>query len=53
MPRSDYEPGDLYGAQVACVLDDDEVHVLGARSHARGLVLLRPDRDVAEGSLVA
>jgi len=45
-------PGDLVGRQVVCVLDPDELLVLGVRSHAYGFVLLRPEREVEDGSIV-
>ena len=54
-----YEPGDLVGRQVVCVLGfepkriagfESEVLVLGAMSEAHGVVLLRPDRDVEDGT---
>ncbi len=53
VPRGDYAPADLYGTQVACLLEGDELHILAAHSHARGLVLLRPDREVEDGSPIA
>jgi hypothetical protein len=53
VPRGDYLPSDLEGTQVVCGRDGDELVVLAAHSHARGLVLLRPDRDVEDGSVVA
>jgi tRNA-binding EMAP/Myf-like protein len=46
-------PDELVGRQVVCALEGDELLVLGARSHSHGLVLLRPDREVEEGSLIA
>lgn len=45
-------PQELLGRQVVCVLDPDELLVLGVRSHAHGFVLLTPDREVEDGSLV-
>ena len=50
--RGSYEREDLEGAQVVVVLGDDEALVLAARSHAAGLVLLRPDREVEDGTVV-
>jgi hypothetical protein len=35
-----------------CVTAEEELLVLGAQSHARGAVLLRPDDDVEDGSAV-
>jgi tRNA-binding protein len=43
---------ELVGRQVVCVLDPDELLVLGVRSHAHGFVLLAPDREVEDGSVV-
>jgi tRNA-binding EMAP/Myf-like protein len=51
--RGSYEREDLEGAQVVVVLRGDEALVLGARSHAAGLVLLRPDREVEDGTVVS
>ena len=43
---------ELVGRQVVCVLDPDELLVLGVRSHAHGFVLLTPEREVEDGSIV-
>jgi tRNA-binding EMAP/Myf-like protein len=51
--RGSYEREELQGAQVVVVLRGDEALVLGARSHAAGLVLLRPDREVEDGTIVS
>jgi hypothetical protein len=50
--RGSYEAAELQGAQVAVALRGDEAIVLAARSHAAGAVLLRPDRDVEDGTIV-
>jgi tRNA-binding EMAP/Myf-like protein len=50
--RGSYDREELEGAQVVVALRDGEAVVLGARSHAAGLVLLRPDRDVEAGTIV-
>jgi tRNA-binding EMAP/Myf-like protein len=42
----------LVGTQVVCV-PDDELLVLGAHSHAHGFVLVRPDRQVEDGTIVS
>jgi tRNA-binding protein len=56
-----YSRDELLGRQVACVLGfepkriagfNSEVLVLGAISEEHGVVLLRPDRDVEDGSPV-
>jgi tRNA-binding EMAP/Myf-like protein len=44
---------ELIGRQVVCVTTEDELLVLAAQSHARGPVLLRPDDEVEDGSIVA
>jgi tRNA-binding EMAP/Myf-like protein len=44
---------DLVGTQVVCALSGDDALVLAARSHGRGLVLLRPEEEVEDGSPVA
>ena len=49
----EYTPEELDGTQVVCARDEDELVVLAAHSHSRGLVLLRPDRDVEDGSVVS
>ena len=57
-----YAKDELLGRQVVCVLGlepkrvagfTSEVLVLGALSSAHGVVLLRPDREVEDGSAVA
>jgi hypothetical protein len=53
VPRGEYAAADLEGKQVVCAHVGDEVLVLAAHSHAGGLVFLRPDRDVEEGTIVA
>jgi tRNA-binding protein len=44
---------ELAGRQVVCVAAEEELLVLAAQSHARGAVLLRPDDEVEDGSIVA
>jgi hypothetical protein len=43
----------LVGTQVVCALSGDDALVLAAHSHGRGLVLLRPEEEVENGSPVA
>jgi tRNA-binding EMAP/Myf-like protein len=50
--RGSYEKDDLVGAQVVVSIAEDAALVVGARSHAAGLVLLRPDREVEPGTVV-
>jgi tRNA-binding EMAP/Myf-like protein len=50
--RGSYDREELEGAQVLVSLRGDEALVLAARSDAAGLVLLRPDREVEDGTLV-
>lgn len=47
-----YAPEELEGTQVLCVRDAGEVRLAGAHSHGKGLVLLRPDREVEDGTIV-
>jgi tRNA-binding EMAP/Myf-like protein len=47
-----HEADELVGSQVVCALRGDDVIVLAARSHAHGSVLLRPERDVEDGTVV-
>jgi hypothetical protein len=51
--RGSYEREELEGAQVVLALRGDETLVLAARSHSAGLVLLRPDREVEDGTIVS
>ena len=53
VPRGEHERDELEGTQVLCARQGDEVLVVGAHSHAHGVVLLRPDREVEDGSTVA
>ena len=53
IPKSGYQPAELEGTQVVCVPRGDELLVLAAHSHASGIVLVRPDREVEDGSIVA
>ena len=48
-----YKPAELHGAQIACRFDAEGTLVLGAQSHGKGLVLLRPDREVEPGTVVS
>jgi hypothetical protein len=50
--RGAYEREDLDGTQLVVALQADEAVVLAARSHAGGVVLLRPDRAVEDGTVV-
>jgi tRNA-binding EMAP/Myf-like protein len=51
--RAAYEPEELLGTQVVVSLRDGDAVVVGARSHAGGVVLLRPERQVEDGTIVA
>ena len=52
VPRAGYEADELEGRQVVCGLRGDELLVLAGHSHAAGVVLIRPDRDVEDGTIV-
>jgi len=53
LPAPEYGKDDLLERQVVCLLEDDELVVVGVHSHAKGVVLLVPDREVENGSVVA
>ena len=53
MPAGTYDADDLVGTQVVCRREDDGAIVLGAHSHGKGAVPLRPDTDVEPGTLVS
>jgi hypothetical protein len=52
LSTGDYAPAELEGAQIVCRREAGELRVVAAQSHGKGLVLLRPDRDVEDGTLV-
>jgi tRNA-binding EMAP/Myf-like protein len=47
-----HEAGVLQGTQIVCRRDTDGAVVVGAHSHAGGLVLVRPEREVEPGTIV-
>lgn len=47
-----YEAANLQGRQIVCALGGDDAVVLAAHSHASGLVLVAPDREVEDGTVV-
>jgi hypothetical protein len=52
IPHAAYEPHELEGTQVVCARRGEDLLVLAAHSHASGVILVRPDRDVEDGSIV-
>jgi tRNA-binding EMAP/Myf-like protein len=52
LERGSYEAADLEGVQIVVDLAADEALVVAAHSHAGGLVLVRPDREVEPGTVV-
>lgn len=48
-----YEAAALQGRQIVCRRDNDGAIVVGAHSHAKGLVLLQPEDAVEPGTLVS
>ena len=52
LSTGDYDADELVGAQLLCRRDGDEVTLVAAHSHGRGLVLLRPARPVEPGPVV-
>jgi len=53
IPAPHYAREDLLDRQVICVTAEDEITVLTAHSHSRGLVLIEPAGKVENGSPVA
>jgi tRNA-binding protein len=53
LPAGDYGAEDLERRQVVVALDGDAALVLAAHARGRGIVLLRLDREVEEGTPVA
>jgi hypothetical protein len=48
-----YDAAELEGVQIICRRDPDGPVVVTAHSHAGGLVLVHPERDVEPGTVVA
>jgi hypothetical protein len=42
----------LVGRQVLCTLENGEARVLFAQSHGHGVVLMQPDLDVENGTII-
>jgi hypothetical protein len=53
LPTGAFAPQDLEGAQIACRREDDGATVVGAHSHGKGFVPLRPWGDVEPGTILA
>jgi hypothetical protein len=53
LPTRAFEPQELEGAQLACRREDDGATLVGAHSHGKGFVPLRPWGDVEPGTLLA
>lgn len=53
IPRGEHEQTELEGTQVLCARQGDEVSLVAVHSHAHGVVLLCPEREVEDGSTVA
>jgi hypothetical protein len=52
VPLGRRERSELEGRQIVVRREDDGAVVVGAHSHAKGLVLLRADEEVEPGTLV-
>jgi hypothetical protein len=48
-----YDAEDVRGMQIVCRREDDGAIVVGAHSHGKGIVLLRPEQEVEPGTIVA
>jgi hypothetical protein len=53
LPAGSVEAAELEGAQIACRREADGATVLGAHSHGRGFVPLRPWGEVEPGTLLS
>jgi hypothetical protein len=53
LPTGGYEAAELEGAQILCRREPDGAAVVGAHSHGRGLILVRPANEVEPGTLVS
>jgi hypothetical protein len=53
LPTGAFTPAELEGAQLACRREEDGATVLGAHSHGKGFVPLRPWQDVEPGTLLS
>ena len=53
LPTGGYEREELEGTQVVCRREPDGAAVVGAHSHGKGFVLLRPANEVEPGTLVS
>ena len=53
LPLAPGEARALVDTQVVCAIGAEDVVVLAVHSHGAGVVVLRPDRDVEDGSPVA
>ena len=47
-----YDQAELEGTQIVCRRDAEGAVVVSAHSHGKGVVLLRPDREVEPGTVV-
>ena len=47
-----YEAAELEGKQILCRREADGALVVGAHSHGKGLVLVRPEQEVEPGTTV-
>ncbi len=52
-PASTYSSEELSGRQVVCALEGDGASLLTAHSRAKGLVLISPESEVEDGSMIA
>jgi tRNA-binding EMAP/Myf-like protein len=53
LPSGSYDREELVGTQLVCRRDPDGAVIAGAHSHGAGLVLLRPEREVEPGTVIA
>jgi tRNA-binding EMAP/Myf-like protein len=48
-----YDAAELEGTQILCRREADGAVVIGAHSHGKGLVLMRPDQETEPGTVVS
>ena len=53
LPTGSYEPSELQGSQIVCHRSAEGAVTVGAHSHGKGFVVLRPIEDVEPGTLVS
>ena len=53
LPIGSHDTAELEGTQIVCRRETDGPLVIGAHSHGKGFILLRPEESVEPGTVVA